>query len=71
MSTNNFQAVKLAKTYNFLPDQARAGRGGRAVDAGKYEPDLNPEAASRTMVIASYIGRSNLLIRYNPAELEF
>ena len=70
MSTNNYQAYTLAKTYNILPDQKKAGRGRKGVDVGKYEPDLNPEAASRTIVIASYIGKSNLLVRYSPAELD-
>ena len=70
MDQTDKEAYKLAKTYNLLPDQKRAGRGPTGVDAGKYEPDLNPDAASRTIVIASYIGRCNLLIRYSPAELD-
>ena len=70
MEQTDKEAYKLAKTYNLLPDQKKAGRGPKGVDVGKYEPDLNPEAASRTIVIASYIGRCNLLVRYSPAELD-
>lgn len=67
---NDRAAYTLARVYNFLPEQKAAGRGPWAVDGGKYEPDGNEAAESRTMIIASYTGRSNLLIKFNPAELE-
>lgn len=66
---NDKEAYILARTYNFLPQQKAAGRGPAALDNGKYEPDQNEGAASRTMVLASYSSRCNLLIRYTPSEL--
>ncbi len=69
MNTNQ-QAYILARVYNFLPVQRTDGKATITVDAGKYEPDNNPSAETRTMVLASYIGRCNLLIKYRPADLE-
>lgn len=68
MNTNQ-QAYILARVYNFLPPQRTDGKATITVDAGKYEPDNQPEAETRTMILASYIGRCNLLIKYKPAEL--
>jgi len=68
MNTNQ-QAYILARVYNFLPPQRTDGKATITVDAGKYEPDNNPSAETRTMILASYIGRCNLLIKYKPAEL--
>jgi len=70
MQTTNTQAYILARLYNFLPAQKRDGKASITVDQGKYEPDGQPAAETRTMVLASYIGRSNLLIKYRPADLE-
>ena len=68
MNTNQ-QAYILARVYNFLPPQRTDGKATITVDAGKYEPDNQPEAETRTMILASYIGRCNLLIKYKPADL--
>lgn len=69
--TNDAESYILAKVYNFLPDQIKGGRGPRAVEAGKYEPDNNAGESSRTIVLASFTGRCNLLIKYNPSDLHF
>ena len=68
MNTNQ-QAYILARLYNFLPAQRTDGKATITIDPGKYEPDNQPEAETRTMILASYIGRCNLLIKYKPAEL--
>ena len=66
---NDREAFILANTYGLLPPAARSPSRARIADSGKYEPDRNEGATSRTIVIAHWFGKSNLLIKYNPAEL--
>ena len=70
MNPDKNEAYILARLYNFLPAQRTDGKSTITVDTGKFEPDGQPAAETRTMVLASYIGRCNLLIKYRPADLE-
>jgi len=67
---NDVQAFCLANTYGFNPPRKVNPARNRTVNTGKYEPDRNDEAASRTMVLASFVDKTNILIKYTPAELE-
>jgi len=68
---NDREAFCLANTYGFCPPQAVYPARTRRTDPGKYEPDHFPEAETRCMVLAHYAGKTNVLIQYKPAELEF
>ena len=66
---NNEEAEILAKEYNLLPDAAVYPARQRRVNTGKYEPDHNFSAASRCMVLAHFVGKSNIIVQYTPADL--
>lgn len=68
-SKNDREAFCLATTYGFNPPHKKNPARLRIVDTGKYEPDHNLFAATRTMVLASYIDETNILIKYTPEDL--
>lgn len=59
----------LAVTYGFNPAKGLKIHGVRDSYAGKYEPDNNRFAASRTIVLAGFMDSSNCLVKYSPSEL--
>ena len=71
MYQNDKEAYCLANTYNLAPPMPVYPARTRRTFAGKYEPDGNVTAASRCMILAHYFGKTNILIKYNPAELQF
>jgi hypothetical protein len=66
---NDTEAFILANTYGFNPPRKRNPARLRIVDTGKYEPDHNAFAETRTIVLASWVDKTNILIQYTPAEL--
>ena len=68
--TNDKEAFCLANTYGFNPPRKVNPANKRKVDTGKYEPDHFPTAASRCMVLAHWFDKTNILIKYTPADLE-
>jgi hypothetical protein len=68
--TNDSQAFCLANTYGFNPPLKVNPARNRTTDAGKYEPDHTPVAASRCMLLAHWFDKTNVLIKYTPADLE-
>jgi hypothetical protein len=64
------QAFCLANTYGFNPPRVTNPRYKRLLDTGKYEPDHNEGAASRTIILAHWQDKTNLMIKYNPSDLE-
>jgi hypothetical protein len=42
----------------------------KEIDTGKFEPDHYPGAESRIITLCSYIDKTNVLIKYSPAELD-
>jgi hypothetical protein len=69
MIKNDIEAFCLANTYGFNPPRKTNPARLRIQNTGKYEPDHVPEASTRTMVLAHWIDKTNILIKYNPAEL--
>jgi hypothetical protein len=65
-SENDNEAFLLAREYNFLPKQKNAGAPARPTDNGKYEPVAAESGGIKSMILASFTGRSNLLIQYRP-----
>lgn len=64
------EAYILANTYGFNPPRKRGPARLRIVDTGKFEPDHNYAGETRTMVLASWVDKTNILIKYVPAELD-
>ena len=67
---NDREAFCLANTYNLSPPRKKNPARLRLVDPGKYEPDHTPTAASRCMVLASYIDKTNVIVQYTVEDLE-
>jgi hypothetical protein len=63
------EAFILAFTYGFNPPRASGPARLRGQNLGKYEPDHNPYASTRSMVLASFVDKTNVIIQYKPAEL--
>lgn len=68
--TNDKEAFCLANTYGFNPPRKTNPARLRLQNTGKYEPDRNIGAVTRTIVLASFIDKTNILIKYTPADLE-
>lgn len=68
---NDSQAGCLANTYGLCPPCMINHSHNRTPENGKYEPDHYPFADERTMVLASFVGKTNVLVQYNPDDLEF
>jgi hypothetical protein len=66
---NDREAYILANVYGLLPPQLGNCVRARNVYSGKYEPDHNEGAETRTITLASYKDGSNLLVKYAPEEL--
>lgn len=66
---NQTEAYILANVYGFNPPRRVNPARNRTVNTGKFEPDRNDTAASRTMVLAHWIDKTNILIKYTPADL--
>lgn len=66
---NDREAYCLANTYGFNPPRKKNPARLRIQDTGKYEPDHTPAATTRCMVLASFIDKTNILIKYAPADL--
>lgn len=66
---NDSEAFCLANTYGFNPPKKTNPAKLRIANTGKYEPDHNPGATTRTIVLASFIDKTNILIKYTPTEL--
>lgn len=77
---NMQEAFILARAYNILPPHRVSGSipaevryredlHPRTTNRGKFEPDKTPDAEIRCMVLAHFSDRSNLLIKYRPADL--
>jgi hypothetical protein len=69
MYQDSLEAYILAVTYNLLPPQTVYPARNRQVNAGKFEPDRNPGAASRCMVLAHFVEATNIIVKYGPGDL--
>lgn len=67
--SNETEAYILANVYGFNPPRRVNPGRTRTVNTGKFEPDHNEMAASRTMVLAHFFDKTNILIKYTPADL--
>ena len=67
---NDREVFCLANTYGLCPPLKIGPASQRIQEAGKYEPDHNQTALSRTVVLASWVDHTNVLVRYTPADLE-
>jgi len=67
---NDNEAFCLANTYNLTPPRAINPCRNRRTSAGKYEPDRKEFEETRTMVLAHWFDKTNILVKYTPAELE-
>jgi hypothetical protein len=70
MYCDNYEAYVLAKVYGLLPPQPCYRARWRNTNTGKFEADKKAGESSRCMLLASYVDKTNVLIKYNPAELE-
>jgi hypothetical protein len=68
---NDKEAHCLANTYAFNPPRKTNPAYKREQYSGKYEPSPIVTAASRFMLLAGFHDKTNLLIKYTPAELIF
>lgn len=68
---NDKEAFCLANTYGLHPPVRISPSRIKRTDTGKFEPDHNVGAETRTMVLAHWLDKTNLLIQYKPAELEY
>ncbi|MBA7482933.1 hypothetical protein ES707_18437 [subsurface metagenome] len=68
---NDKEAFCLANTYNLSPPRAVYPARTRRTNTGKYEPDLDEAAETRCMVLAHFADKTNIIVQYVPAELEF
>jgi hypothetical protein len=66
----DLEAFTLAETYGLMPARSGSKTAGTSPVSGKYEPDHTPTAETRFMVLAHWQDGSNVLVKYNPAELE-
>ena len=66
---NDKEAYCLANTYGFNPPRKVGPARLRIQDTGKYEPDHLYNGVTRTMVLASWLDKTNILIKYTPADL--
>ena len=66
---NDKDAYILANTYGFNPPKKIGPARLRIQNTGKYEPDATALAETRTILLASFVDATNILIRYKPAEL--
>ncbi len=64
------EAYILAKDYNFLPDAKEDGKTAPIIYPGMFEQHSPEEAQEKTITIASYRDKSNLMIKYRPADLQ-
>lgn len=64
------EAYTLANVYGFNPPRKERGGRLRYQNTGKFEPDRNLGEETRSMILASYLDKTNILIQYNPADLE-
>lgn len=69
MYNDDLAAFILANVCGFNPPRKTNPASDRVQYAGKYEPDHNPEAESRVMLLAGYHDGTNILIKYNQTEL--
>ena len=67
---NDREAFCLANTYGFSPPRAHYPYFDKVSDPGKYEPDDKEGAAERVMLIAHWRDKTNILIKYEPFELD-
>jgi hypothetical protein len=66
---NDNEAYILAKQYNLSPPRKVYPERTRRLDHGKYEADGTPLAETRSMVLANWFDKTNIIIQYKPAEL--
>jgi hypothetical protein len=64
--TDQQDAYRLANTYGLNPPRQAGPARLRNTYTGKYEPDHYPEAELRSMVLAGYTDKTNILVQYNP-----
>jgi hypothetical protein len=67
--TNDWIAYTLCNTYGFNPPRATYPARNRTTNPGKYEPDA-PSFGNRTFLFAHWFDNTNVLIKFNPFELE-
>jgi len=67
---NDIEALCLASTYNLSPPRKVGPARLRQTDPGKYEPDRNIYPATRCMVLAHWLDKTNAIVQYNPAEIK-
>lgn len=63
------EAFIIAKSYGFNPTRKVGRYRSDNVDAGKYEPDHRLGEPLRSMVQASWLDKTNIIIQYAPADL--
>ena len=66
---NDQEAFTLANTYAFNPPKKIGPARLRITDSGKFEPDHREYQATRSMVLASFVDATNIIIQYHPDEL--
>jgi len=64
------EAHCLANTYNLTPPRSVGPAKRRPQENGKYEPDRREGEEQRNMVLANWQDKTNILILYNPDELD-
>lgn len=63
------EAFVLANLYGFNPPRKIGPARNRTQNTGKFEPDHLEGEETRTMVLASFVDATNILIKYHPDEL--
>jgi len=64
------EAHTLANVYGFNPPRKERGGRLRYQNTGKFEPDRRLGEETRSMILASYLDKTNILVQYRPADLE-
>lgn len=67
---DHVEAFTLANTYGFSLPRSVSPARTRSQAAGKFEPDRREGESVRSMKIAHWFDKTNIIIQYHPAELE-
>jgi hypothetical protein len=66
---NDREAYILANTYGLNPPKKAGPARLRLQNTGKFEPDRRPYQPTRSMVLASWVDTTNIIVQYHPTEL--
>lgn len=64
-------AYILAVRYGLTPPRKIGPAQQRIIDEGKFEPDDRAGDPERTIVLAHWLDKTNMLIKYKPADLDY